>query len=138
MFAPTKCVLSEYCALVLKMHPFKNLFVQAKSNLALLCDLECFLGLACLTSMIQALENLIKFNKARNYFIGIMMATVKFYQGDLYSQYVDPICAFTHGHIFEGFKDIFRNTSEHIVTKWVPYVNTHNHNLPLEWQILQS
>lgn len=43
--------------------------VQAKYNLVLLCDLECLLGLACLTPMIQALDYLIKFSQAWNCFI---------------------------------------------------------------------
>ena len=74
--------------------------MQAKNNLALLCDLECILGLAHSTPMMQALDCLIKFKQARKCFIGDMMVVVKMYQGDLFSQYVDPMCALTHELIF--------------------------------------
>lgn len=96
----TRCVLTKYCVLMLKMHHGKKLNVQAKNNLAMLCDLECFLGLAYLTPMMQALDYLIKLSRARNYFIGDMVAVGKIYQQDLYSQYVDSMCALTHEHIF--------------------------------------
>jgi hypothetical protein len=100
MLAPTKRVLTEYCVLVLKMHHGKKLNVQAKNNLTMLCDLECFLGLAYLTPMMQASDYLIKFSRARIHFIGDMVAVGEIYQRDLYGQYGDPMCALTHEHIF--------------------------------------
>lgn len=77
MPAPAKHVFLEYCVLVLKMHQDKNLSVQAKNNLALLCDLECLLSLACLTPMMQALHYSIKFHQARNCFNGDMAVAMK-------------------------------------------------------------
>ena len=43
-----------------------------------------------------------------------MVATMRIYQRDLHSQYVDPMCAFTQDHVSKGFKDIFQNTYEHV------------------------
>ena len=72
-----KCVFLEYHVLVLKMHQDKNLSVQAKNKFALLCDLECLLGLACLTPMMQALDYSIKFHQARNCFNGDMVVAMR-------------------------------------------------------------
>ena len=49
MHAHVKRALLEYRALMLTMHQAINLNVQANNNLALLCDIECLLGLICLT-----------------------------------------------------------------------------------------
>lgn len=93
----------------------------------MLCDLEYLLGLASLTPMMQTLDYSIKY-QAKNCFNEDMVVAMKISLGDLYSQYVDPMCVFTHDHIFKGFKDIIQNTFEHVVIEWVPYMNTNDEN----------
>jgi hypothetical protein len=80
----------------------------------LLFGIECLLGLASLTPLMQALDSSIKFHQARNCFNADMLVAMKISLGELYSQYVDPMCVFTHDHIFKGFKDIVQNTFEHV------------------------
>lgn len=85
------CLFLEYCALVLKMLQDINTNGQARAKLSLLTNLECLLGLACLTPVVHALGYLIKFSQVRNCFFGDMVAIVKIWNSDVYSQYVDTM-----------------------------------------------
>jgi hypothetical protein len=62
MLLLAKKVLSEYRALVLKMHQNFVTISQVAHNLQLLCDLEAMLGLSCLMPMLEGLNELIKFS----------------------------------------------------------------------------
>jgi hypothetical protein len=99
----------------------------------LLFGIEYLLGLASLTPLMQALDYSIKFHQARNCFNADMLVAMKISLGELYSQYVDLMCVFTHDHIFKGFKDIVQ-FNVHIracVIEWVPYMNTNDENLSI-------
>lgn len=97
----------------------------------MLTDLECIIASACLILVMHVLDNLIKFSKACNCFIGDIVAVVKTRQRDVYSQYVDPMCAFTQDCVLRCFKDIVWNTLKHVVTMWMPYVNNTDDNLSI-------
>ncbi len=60
MLLPTKKVLFEYCALVLKMHKDDGNNIQVAHNLKLFCDLEVMMGLSCIMPMLERLNDLIK------------------------------------------------------------------------------
>jgi hypothetical protein len=53
MLLPTKKMLNEYRALVLRMHHDFTTISQVAHNLQLLCDLEVMLGLSWLTLMFK-------------------------------------------------------------------------------------
>ena len=60
---PIKRVMSEYKALVLKMHMDLSSLTTAKANLNLLCEIELLLGLAGILLMLEAFNYLIKFSQ---------------------------------------------------------------------------
>lgn len=94
------------------MQQDKNTNGQPRANLALLTNLECLLGLACLILLVHALRYLFKFSQVRNCFIGDMMAMVKIWNGCVFT-----ICgysvAFTQDHMLKVYKEIVWNTVEH-------------------------
>jgi hypothetical protein len=53
MLFPTKKMLNEYRALVLRMHHDSTTISQVAHNLQHLCDLEVMLGLSCLMLMLE-------------------------------------------------------------------------------------
>jgi hypothetical protein len=59
MLLPTKWVLSEYHALVLKMHRDVDIIMQVAHNWELLCNLEVMMGLSCIIPMFEGLNELI-------------------------------------------------------------------------------
>jgi hypothetical protein len=59
---PVKHVMSEYKALVLKMHLEMPSLATAKANLNLLCEIEALLDLVCILAMLEVLNYLIKFS----------------------------------------------------------------------------
>jgi hypothetical protein len=63
MLLPTKRVLPEYHALVLKMHQDVDTITQVAHNLELLCDLEVVLALSCIMPMLEGLNELMKFSQ---------------------------------------------------------------------------
>jgi hypothetical protein len=54
--------MSEYKALVLKMHLEMPSLATAKANLNLLCEIEALLDLVCILAMLEVLNYLIKFS----------------------------------------------------------------------------
>jgi hypothetical protein len=82
---PIKSIMSEYEALVLKMHMDSPSLATAKANLNLLYEIELLLGLACILPMLKALNYLIKFLQHTACFVYDMVATIKLCQSDLYS-----------------------------------------------------
>jgi hypothetical protein len=48
MLSPCKRIFAEYKLLVVKMHENNDHIENAKNNYELLCDVEMFLGLACI------------------------------------------------------------------------------------------
>jgi hypothetical protein len=69
MLLPAKIILSEYKALVLKMHQDSTTISQVAHNLYLMCDLEVILGLSCLMPMLEGLNEFIKFSQSRQCFV---------------------------------------------------------------------
>jgi hypothetical protein len=114
---PVKRVMSEYKALVLKMHLDSQSLATAKANLNLLCEIELLLGLACILPMLEALNYLVKFSQQRACFVCDMVAAVKLCQADLYSWYVDSENAYA-ADVFRRFKDICNDTSEVFTHEW--------------------
>jgi hypothetical protein len=76
------------------MHVDSSFLATAKANLNLLCEIEFLLGLACILSMLEALNYLLKFSQQTTYFVCDMVAVVKLCQADLYSWYVDSDTAY--------------------------------------------
>jgi len=60
MLLPTKKVLFEYHALVLKKHQNVGTITQVTPNLELICDLEVMLGICCILLMLERMNELIK------------------------------------------------------------------------------
>ena len=119
---PVKRVMSEYKALVLKMQMDSSSLATAKGNLNLLCEIELFLGLACILSMLEALNYLIKFSQQTTCFVCDMVAVVKLCQADLYSWYVDSDTAYS-ANVFHKFRDISNDTSEVFSHEWKDDMN---------------
>ena len=98
--------MSEYKALVLKMHMDSSSLATAKANLNLLCEIELLLGLACILLMLEALNYLIKFSQQTTCFVCDMVAAVKLCQADLYLWYIDSDTAYSTD-VFQKFTDIY-------------------------------
>jgi len=62
MLFPTKKVLFEYHALVLKSHQNVGVINHPIYNMFLLCDLEVMFGLSYIMAMLEGLNELIKFS----------------------------------------------------------------------------
>jgi hypothetical protein len=119
---PVKRLMSEYKALVLKMHLDSSSLATAKANLNLLSEIELLLGLACILPMLEALNYLIKFSQQSTCFVCDMVAAVKLCQADLYSWYVDSDTAYS-ADVFRKFKDICNDTSEVFSHEWKDDMN---------------
>jgi hypothetical protein len=119
---PVKRVMSEYKALVLKMHMDSSSLATAKANLNLLCEIELLLGLACILPMLEALNYLIKFSQHTTCFVCDMVTAVKLCQADLYSWYVDSDTTYS-ADVFCKFKDISNDTSEVFSHEWKDDMN---------------
>jgi hypothetical protein len=119
---PVKRLMSEYKALVLKMHLDSSSLATAKANLNLLSEIELLLGLACILPMLEALNYLIKFFQQSTCFVCDMVAAVKLCQADLYSWYVDSDTAYS-ADVFRKFKDICNDTSEVFSHEWKDDMN---------------
>jgi hypothetical protein len=127
---PVKRVMSEYKALVLKMHLDAPSLASAKANLNLLCEIELLLGLACILPMLEALNYLIKFSQQTSCFVCDMVAAVKLCQGDLFSWYVDPDTAYS-SDVFRKFKDIIADSSDVLSHEWRHDMNVGGETLSL-------
>jgi hypothetical protein len=114
--------MSEYKALVLKMHMDSSSLATAKANLNLLCEIELLLGLACILPMLEALNYLIKFSQHTTCFVCDMVTAVKLCQADLYSWYVDSDTTYS-ADVFCKFKDISNDTSEVFSHEWKDDMN---------------
>jgi hypothetical protein len=125
---PMKRVLSEYHALVLKMHMDASSLATAKANLNLLCEIELLLGLTCILPMLEALNYLMKFSQQTACFVSDMVAAIKLCQADLFTWYVDPDTSYT-ADVFRKFKDILADTSDVFVHEW-------RHDMNLEYETL--
>jgi hypothetical protein len=125
---PVKRVLSEYRALVLKMHMDAPSLATAKANLNLLCEIELLLGMTCILPMLEALNYLMKFSQQTTCFVSDMVAAIKLCQADLFSWYVDPDTSYT-ANVFRKFKDILADTSDVFVHEW-------RHDMNLECETL--
>jgi hypothetical protein len=119
---PVKRVLSEYRALVLKMHMDAPSLATAKANLNLLCEIELLLGLTCILPMLEALTYLMKFSQQTTCFVCDMVAAIKLCQADLFSWYVDPDTSYI-ADVFPKFKDILADTSDVFVHEWCHDMN---------------
>ncbi len=82
IFLATK-VLSEYRALVLKMHQDFATISQVAHNLQLLCDLEAMLGLSSLMPMLEGLNELIKFSQSQQCLVCDFVFAMKLCQANL-------------------------------------------------------
>jgi hypothetical protein len=56
MLLPTRRVLFEYHALVLKKHQDVGTITQVTHNLELICDLEVMLGICCTLSVLEGMN----------------------------------------------------------------------------------
>jgi hypothetical protein len=56
MLSPSWCVLNEYKPLIVKMAEDSSTIDIAKPNYELLCDVEMFLGLACVLPLLEAVQ----------------------------------------------------------------------------------
>lgn len=70
---PTKTILSEYWALVLKMHKDVGIVNQVVYNLELFCDLEVMFGLSHIVPLLEGLNELIKFSQSNNVLYVILL-----------------------------------------------------------------
>jgi hypothetical protein len=122
--------MSEYKALVLKMHLDALSLASAKANLNLLCEIELLLGLACILPMLEALNYFIKFSQQTSCFVCDMVAAVKLCQGDLFSWYVDPDTAYS-SDAFRKFKDIIADSSDVFSHEWYHDMNVGGETLSL-------
>jgi hypothetical protein len=61
MLSPSKCVLNEYKPLIVKMAKDNSTINIAKPKYELLCDVEMFLGLACVLPLLEVVQCLTKF-----------------------------------------------------------------------------
>jgi hypothetical protein len=57
------------------------------ANLELLCNIEFFLGLTCIISMLECVQNLSKFAQTRDVFIYDFVVVLKSCVGNLYCMY---------------------------------------------------
>jgi hypothetical protein len=73
MLFPTKTILLEYWALVLKMHKDVGIVSQVAYNLELFCDLEIMFGLSCIMPLLEGLNELIKFYQFDNVLYVILL-----------------------------------------------------------------
>jgi hypothetical protein len=60
----TKKVLSEYHALVLKMHQDVDNNTEIAHNLEIFCDLEVMMGFYCIMPILEGLNNTIQFSQS--------------------------------------------------------------------------
>ncbi len=72
MLLPIKRILFEYHALVLKKHQDVGTMTQVTHNLELICDLEVMLGICCIFSMLEGMNELIKLSQFR-YFLYVIL-----------------------------------------------------------------
>jgi hypothetical protein len=65
MLSPSKRVLSEYKALVVKMVEDNVIVDTTKINYELMCDLETLLGLSCIIPLLELVQGLSKFAQSQ-------------------------------------------------------------------------
>jgi hypothetical protein len=63
MLLPTRRDLFEYHALVFKKHQDVGTITQVTHNLELICDFEIMLGICCILSMLEGMNELIKLSQ---------------------------------------------------------------------------
>jgi len=63
--SPSKKVLSEYKALVVKMVEDSVIVDTTKINYELMCDLETLLGLSCIIPLLELVQGLSKFAQSQ-------------------------------------------------------------------------
>jgi hypothetical protein len=61
MLSLSKKVLSKYCVLIVKMVQGSVVVHMGKANYELLCNVENFLGLACIMPLLEVVQGLSKF-----------------------------------------------------------------------------
>ncbi len=65
MLSPSKRVLSEYKALVVKMVEDNVIVDTTKINYELMCDLETLLGLSCIIPLLELVQGLSKIARSQ-------------------------------------------------------------------------
>jgi hypothetical protein len=65
MLSLSKKIFVEYRSLVVKMVHDNVVFQTTKVNYELLCDVETFLGLACIMPLLEIMQGLSKFMQGR-------------------------------------------------------------------------
>lgn len=122
MLLPTKRVMSEYRALVLKMHWDVDTITQVAHNLELLCDLQVMLSLSCIMPMLEGLNELMKFSQSQECFVCYFVVALKLCQANLYYQYNEPHNAYL-SDVFHGYWNLLNETSNVVVHEWAPNLN---------------
>ncbi len=94
---PKKRLMNEYHTPMIKMA-----LDFVKVNVELLCDIEVLYGLIVLLTLLKEVKNLMKLAQARNIFVANYVASIKFYQVDLFPHFIDPYITFKL-NVFGGF-----------------------------------
>jgi hypothetical protein len=131
MLLPTKRVLPEYHALVLKMHRDVDTITQVAHNLKLLCDLEVVLALSCIMPMLEGLNELMKFSQSQKCFVCDFVVVMKLCQTNLYYQYNDPHNAYL-SDAFHRYRNLLNETSNVVVHEWAPNLKMGLENLSFQ------
>ena len=71
----------------------------AKYNCDFLCDVATLLALPCVLSLLECMNELMKFAQSKDVFISDYILTVKICQVDLYTMYMDPETSFQKQHL---------------------------------------
>jgi hypothetical protein len=66
-----------------------------KLNYENLCDLQVLLGFACILPLLEYVHALIKFAQMKDVYVCDLVATIKVFQGDIYTMYCDQTSKFT-------------------------------------------
>ncbi len=95
-----------------------------QTNLGLLCNIHLLLGLVCVLPLMENIQSIFKFAQRKDIFICHFIATVKVFQGQLYTLYCDTTSSYTNE--FWSFQALVQGDHEQIHMKWVMDQNTNN------------
>jgi hypothetical protein len=89
MLTPSKRILSEYKALVVKMVKDNVIVDTTKTNYELLSDVETLMGFFCIILSLELVHGLSKFAQNQQTFICDFISTLKFCEADLFTMYYE-------------------------------------------------